>query len=243
MTRILNRLAGQPWLDIRNETAVSADVYIYGVIGDDWDGNGGAKEYVPKIRALKGKTIDLRINSPGGSVFDAAAIVSALAGHDAPVVAHIEGLAASAASWIALAAGSVRMSSMGRFMIHNASAFSWGDHRSMRNTADLLEGLTRDIANVYLKRSNGKTLQAIRDAMDAETWLNAADAKAWGFVDEVVESVKPAKNFLTAEIANALGFRNAPKTEPDAPVINQSPAKPTLYFKRRLELSKRLANP
>jgi len=237
--------SNQPWFEVKNVSESSADLYLYDVIGEDWNGNGGAKDWVAKIKALTGKHINLHINSPGGSVFDASAIVMALGTHNGGVTAHIDGLAASAASWVALAADKVLMSDTGRFMMHNASAMSWGDSRVMRKTADLLDSLNATIAEAYKKRAKGKKDEDIRNAMDAETWLSAAEAQAWGFVDEVVTGIK-ATNCANAEIAAALGFKNAPQeifNQPAHPApAAHSPVKPAAWYRKRQELNKRLVN-
>lgn len=239
------------WFDVKNETDASADIYVYDVIGEDWNGNGGAKDYLNRIKAVSGKHINLHINSPGGSVFDASAIVMALAAHKGGVTAHIDGLAASAASWLALAADKILMADTGMWMMHNASAYAWGEAKEMRKTADLLDAISGQIADSYKKRSKKKD-EDIHNAMDSETWLTAEQAKQWGFVDEVVSGIK-ATNCATPEIAAAFGFKNAPtnifKTEPEtapattpAPASNHSPVKPASWYQRRTELNKRLAN-
>ena len=120
-----------------NAAKDEATVYIYDAIGS-WFGID-PKDFVPAFNAISAKTIHLRINSPGGSVFDAEAMRTAIVDHPAHVIAHIDGLAASAATTIALAADEVEMSSGSMFMIHNAWSCAIGNARDMRAEAHLLD--------------------------------------------------------------------------------------------------------
>src|SRR5690606_23555112 len=105
-----------------NAAGDTATVWLYDVIGADAWGGISASQFVQDVARIQAPVIHLRINSPGGDVFDARAMVTALREHPARIVAHIDGLAASAASYIALAADDVQMSDGAFLMIHNA----WG---------------------------------------------------------------------------------------------------------------------
>ena len=190
-----------------------ATIYVYDAIGG-WYGGVDAQQFVKDLGSLKAKTIHLRINSPGGDVFDARAMVTAVREHSAKVVAHIDGVAASAASYLALAADEVRMSDGAFFMIHNAWGVSVGNKADMREMADLLDKVDASIVAEY-QRKTGKTADEIAAWMDAETWFTAAEAKAAGFVDEVVSDGQKAK----ASAFNLAAYAKAPKalTEPPAP--------------------------
>ncbi len=159
-----------------------ATIYIYDVI-DAWFGVS-AERFAKELAALKGKTVNLRINSPGGDVFEARAIVAAMAAFGGKIVAHVDGVAASAASFIAVNASEVRMIAGSFLMIHNAWTYTYGDKGELRTTADLLEKVDGTIAADYMRKT-GKALDAVAAMMDAETWLTADEAKAEGFADAV----------------------------------------------------------
>ena len=121
-----------------SNAAGTASIYIYDIISADY--GVGAKDVIAALDACTGvKTVNMHIHSPGGDVFESRAIIAAIDRFDGQVVAHIDGLAASAATSIALAADEVVMAESALFMIHNASGMVWGDKTAMRDTADLLE--------------------------------------------------------------------------------------------------------
>jgi ATP-dependent protease ClpP protease subunit len=163
----------------------TADVYIYDVIDSWWGVN--ASEFVKELAALDVETINLYVNSPGGSVFDGTAIMNAIRRHKAHVVATVDGLAASAASFIIQAADEVVMGFGSEMMIHDASGICWGNAGDMRETADILDQLSQTIANVYAERAGG-TADEWRAAMHSETWYTADEAVAAGLADRVQTS-------------------------------------------------------
>lgn len=188
-----------------------ATIYVYDVIDADW--GVGAQEVILAINAAKdAKVLNIRINSPGGDVFEGRAIMEAIKRFDGKTVAHIDSLAASAATSIALAADEVVMSDGALFMIHNASGMVWGDKNDMRQTADLLEKVEGSIVNDYTTKT-GMEQAAIVDMMNAETWMTADEALANKFVDRVVKTGK-AKNAWNLSV-----FDKAPKVD-DTPAPN-----------------------
>jgi ATP-dependent Clp endopeptidase proteolytic subunit ClpP len=170
------------WYSIQNKADESADVMIYDVIG--W--GVSADQFCRDLRAINAKTINVHMNTPGGSVFDGMAIYNSLKAHPANVVCHVEGLAASIGSVIALAGDEVRMGEGTFFMIHNPSSLAIGDADEMRRQADMLDKVSTSIAGIYVEKT-GMTLDAAKAAMDAETWYTAEEAKAAGFADEIDE--------------------------------------------------------
>jgi ATP-dependent Clp protease protease subunit len=113
-------------------------------------------KFADDLKALGNvKTIDLRINSEGGSVFDGKAMYTQLVEHKAKVITHIDGLAASAASFIAMAGDEIEIAEGGFVMIHNAWLFAMGDARELRRTADLLDTVNGTIIDVYVARTKG----------------------------------------------------------------------------------------
>lgn len=176
--------AGADWCEFRNVEATdeSAEILIYdaiGLFGTD------PKRFVEQLRELRGRNLHLRLNSPGGSVFDGAAIYNALRQHEGFVQVDIDGLAASMAGIIAMAGHRVRMNQNAFFMAHNASGCVLGDYRAMRHEADLLEKINRSLAKTLSIRS-GKDHAEIIAMMDRETWFDADEAKAIGFADEIL---------------------------------------------------------
>lgn len=174
--------------------AERVDIDIYGDIGDDpWgdEASVSAKQFLDLVRNSKGKAIDLHVNSGGGSVFDAFAMMTALAAHDGKVTAHVDGIAASAASFLLAAADEVRMSSTAFIMIHNASTVAWGNATAIRETADWLDTIDRQLAGIYAKRGNRDASEFL-SAMAETTWFTADEAAEWGLVDAIDEAVAAA---------------------------------------------------
>lgn len=180
---------------LTNATDESVDIDIYGDIGEDVFGESdtsvGAKAFLDMLRDAKGKAIDLHVNSGGGSVFDVFAMMTALANHDGKVTAHVDGVAASAASFLLAAADEVRMSSAAFIMIHDASTVAWGNSSQIRETAEWLDMIDGQLASIYAKRGT-KTEAEYRKAMDETTWFNAEQAVEWGLADYVDEAVAAA---------------------------------------------------
>ena len=179
---------------LTSNDAESVHIDIYGDIGEDvWSDEAsiGAKAFLEMVRDAKGKAIELHVNSGGGSVFDAFAMMTALAQHDGKVTAHVDGIAASAASFLLAAADEVRMSSAGFIMIHDASTVAWGNAEAIRETADWLDTVDGMLASIYAKRGT-KSEAEFREAMDETTWFTAEEAVEWGLVDYIDEAVAAA---------------------------------------------------
>ena len=129
--------------------------------------------------------IEILINSTGGDVWSGSEIYTALKEHTGHVTIKIVGIAASAASFIACAGDTVKMSPTGQFMIHNAAFVSFGDHQEMTKSAEVLQVTDESIRNAYKLKAQLADEDLI-DMMNKETWLNAKQAKEYGFVDEVM---------------------------------------------------------
>lgn len=184
----------------------AAEIFIYGIIGTDWFGDGvSAKQFKDDLRGLGAvKTIDLHINSDGGSVFEAQTMYSLLVDHKATVTAHVDGLAASAASFLAMAADDIVIAEGGFIMIHAAWSGIAGNAAALRKEADLLDAVTGAITNIYVART-GATEAAVKQWMDAETWFSGAEAVANGFADRMV-----ANKRVAAAVSDPTKFRNLP---------------------------------
>ena len=156
-------------------------VYIYDEIS--WMGVD-AQAFVKDFNKIESKVINLRVNSPGGSVFDGTTIFNAVKQHPANTIAHIDGLAASIASVIVMAADEVVMAENAFLMIHEPWSMVVGGSEDMRKEADLLDKVKNTIAKTYMDKS-GKDEKEIFDMMAEETWLTAQEAYDEGFADSV----------------------------------------------------------
>lgn len=189
---------------VRN-AADEATIYIYDVI-DPWWGIS-AKSIMDQLAQVADvPTLHVRINSPGGDVFEGRAIVEAIKRFAGKTIAHIDSLAASAATSIAIAADEVEIAQGAFFMVHNASGFVWGDKTDMRNTADLLEKIEATIVVDYAAKT-GKESTEIVAWMDAETWFTADEAIANGFADRLAATADPK----ASNTWNLAAYHNAPK--------------------------------
>lgn len=191
-----------------------AEVFLYDAIVSDeleaeWFGGVAPEPFVAALREIKAGTIHLRINSPGGSVFAARAMEQALRDHPAKVIAHIDGLAASAATFIAMGADEVVMNKGALFMIHKAWTGCWGNSDDLRTEADLLDKIDGTLIQTYADRT-GQSAEQIGEWMAAETWFTAQEAMDAGFADSIAQEEPKAKAAW-----NLSAYARAP--QPDAP--------------------------
>ncbi|MFA5898158.1 MAG: head maturation protease, ClpP-related [Hyphomicrobium sp.] len=187
----------------------SADVHIYDEIGERWYGGGvGARSFAEQIDALDVHQINLHINSPGGAAWDGITIMNALRRHKARVEVTVDGLAASAASVIAMAGDRVVMNRGAQMMIHDASGGAWGPAETMTETAEILNKLSDSIADIYAARG-GKDRAHWRELMKAESWYTAEEAVTAGLADEWADaptaenSVDPRTFYNLSMVASA----------------------------------------
>ena len=218
-------------------------LYIYdAIVSDDYWGGVSAQTLVPQIRAITGGTLHLRINSPGGDVFAAQAIVAAIRDTGAKVIAHIDGFAASAATVIATAADEIEISDGALYMIHCAWSIAYGNASDMRETADLLDKVDGVIAAQYAKRS-GKTPEDMKALMDAETWFTAQEAVDAGLVDRVAEDAPEASaQWDLSAYQKAPAAYKSPKPPPEPKPEPVEPAGITNEHRERQQQRMRLLN-
>lgn len=198
---IFNRKGKSPGYQIQNKDEAT-EVYIYDEIGSpgSWWGVD-PEQFAKDLVAIDGDVV-IRINSPGGSVWGGMSMYNTIKdfkGGSTTVI--IDGLAASAASYIALAGDRVQINQGAMIMIHEAWACMCGNAGDLRKEADLLDKIDEQIAGFYA-RQTGKDLEEIQDAMTEETWFTADEALEWGLVDEVLEKEKPAENLFDLSVFN-----------------------------------------
>lgn len=187
-----------------------ATIYLYDVIvSDSFWGGVSALDFAKELANIKAPTINLRINSPGGDVFAGRAMESAIRDHQSNIVSHIDGQAASAASYVALAASTVKMSDGAFIMIHKAWSVALGNSEDMLSMAGLLEKVDETLVSTYAERTGNDESQ-IRDWMSAETWFTAQEAVDNGFADEIVKSKIKAGNSWDLS-----AYAKAPRIEQD----------------------------
>lgn len=198
------------------DTSAEATIYLYDVIvADEWEAEyWGGVAPVGFMKALEeaslvADTIHIRINCPGGDVFAARVMESAVRRCPKNVVAHIDGYAASAASYLALACDSVDIAQGGFFMIHKAWTMGWGNSDDFTATATMLSKIDASLVDTYVAET-GQSAETIQAMMAAETWISSKEAIELGFADTIMEDApKAAANWNLTAYANA----PAPKAE------------------------------
>ena len=195
-TALRNSATKQAWYEIRAQEQ-QAEIFIFDEIGVF---GVSAQSFVQELKGLQGKSLKVRVNSPGGDVFDGLAIHSALVQHDAPVETVVDGLAASAAAIVTMAGKTVTMAENAFLMIHDAWGMVLGNAREMREFADLLDKVSGQVAQLFAKKT-GLEFDDVRGLMEKETWMSAAEAVDKGFADGVMEDGQSASNQNRAKLA------------------------------------------
>ena len=166
-----------------------ADVFVYDEIGL-WGIT--AKDFADELKSQGDvSTINLHVNSPGGSVGDGMAIYNLLIQHSAEVITYIDGLALSMGSIVALAGDEINMPSNALFMIHEPWSVTAGNSEELRKEADILDKFGEALTNVYIQKT-GMEASDIKQLMQDETWMTAEEAQAWGFIDNITDELKAA---------------------------------------------------
>lgn len=207
-------------IQMKNATA---EVLLYEDIGG-WFGIT-ADMFIREVKALKDvSTINLRINSNGGNVFDGLAIYNYLKSHKARIEVDIDGLAASIASIIAMAGDEVRIADNAWMMIHDPWIVVGGTADELRNTADTMDGIRESLLDTYMVRATADK-KTISDMMTAETWINATDAVKYGLANTTTQGMKVAASVRKE------WFKNAPQALTEKTV----PAHKPEYLQRRAQ--------
>ncbi len=192
-------------------SAKKARLEIYDQIGPDWAGMISA-QHVSRALSDAGDVTDIevRINSPGGSLFEGLAIYNILKSHPAQVRVKVDGVAASSASAIAMAGDVVEVPKNALMMIHDPSVYVQGNKEELLKSVELLDKATSSCVETYLAKNNKKNADEIRQMMADETWMTGDEAVAAGFADTVLPELKVSggATALAADLNNR--FRRAP---------------------------------
>jgi ATP-dependent Clp protease, protease subunit len=244
LTRLLieNRGVSFEGRGLRIEAKAGSEptIYIYDVIvandaeAEFW-GGVSAESFVKEVRALEAKTIHVRINSPGGDVFAARAMQAALRDSGAKIVAHVDGIAASAASFIAVQADETIMGEGSMLMLHKSWAMQIGNADDMRQTADILDKNDLLMAQTYA-RASGLSEAEVMGLLAAETWMTPDESMAHGFADSIdlgtkvenhwkLDALRREKDATSQGATAAVGFHTPdPAGSTPAPAtINEAP--------------------
>jgi ATP-dependent protease ClpP protease subunit len=215
---------------------------------DSWGGDWGvsAKEFTEALDSLPPGTNEIRLhlNTPGGEVFEAVSMLNALRRHDARVVAVVDGLAASAGSFLAAGADETLMGRNSQLMIHDAWGLCVGNAQDMRDLGSRLDQLSDNIADIYASKAGGSTMQW-RTAMLAETWYSADEAVKAGLADGVEGEAKAdPENAFDLSVFKHAGRNEAPEplmpaVEAVAPAAPEAPASISAFQQRRHRMNVR----
>lgn len=213
----------RPWR-IVNASPSLAEVFIYDDIGQDAWGDGiSAADFASELGAVTAPVINVRLNSQGGQVFEGIAMFEAIKRHPARCIGWVDGIAASAASFIAMACDVLVMAKAGRLMIHDAGVggiYIAGNARAVREAvaeveafADLLDSLSDTIAQIYVDKAGG-TVEGWRAEMSTDRWYTAAEAVAAGLADSI--DTLPAEPTASAPLIPRAAATAVPESAPTA---------------------------
>lgn len=191
-----------PRFGVQAKDGDTADLYIYDQIGSDWWSEGiTAKAVADALVQAKGaKTLNVFINSPGGDVFEGVTIYNEIRRFDGTKVVHIDGIAASAASMIAMAGDEIAIAHNATIMIHEPWGIAIGNADEMRDTAALLDKISDDSVLESYART-GQSKEQLKEWMKAETWMNAGESVERRFADRIVGPKKKDEGDAAARAA------------------------------------------
>jgi ATP-dependent Clp endopeptidase proteolytic subunit ClpP len=199
------------------------EIRLYDVIDSFW---GISAKQIAQDLAAAGdvKTITVRINSPGGSVWDGLAIYNQLKSHAAKKRVIVDGLAASMASIVAMCGDEIEMPANAFMMIHNPADIVAGDADDMRKTAELLDQVKAQLAGIYAARC-GQSVEAVAKLMDDETWMSGVDCFDGGFCTKVVDALSTAAMYDKQKLSAYKKIPGCGVPNPQSPVSLSPPAK------------------
>lgn len=207
------------FFEIKNISENTGEIKIYGVISKyAWEeyGEVSSTAFSKELTNLKNvSTIHLRVNSPGGDVFEATTIFNLVKtfakDNNIEIIGHIDGLAASAASFLILCANKIKMGIGSLFMIHNPLTSVYGNVEKLKKNIELLDKVKEAILDIYCTKSS-LTREEISNKMNIESWFSAKEAKEYGFIDEIVENDNSLENIKN--IAGEICIQNFMNQEP-----------------------------
>ncbi len=211
------------WFKITNASAADspAEIRIYDRIGKDYWSDSGveAKAFAEQLQAIPtSQLINLRVNSPGGNVFEGLAIYNVLKARGSKITCYVDGVAASIASVIALAADTVIIPENGLFMIHDPSGYCEGTAEDMEKAIQMLKACKDSIVSVYANET-GQSEEVIREKMTAQTWFTGAEAVDFGFATKLTDKVDIAASLKTFDLSE---FKNVPKFDNQTTASNST---------------------
>lgn len=208
LNKLLALNKGRGFFRAEKQSDDQSTLYLYDVIvSDPFWGGVDAETFVKTLNSIKEPVIHLRINSPGGDVFAAQAMAMAVREHPSKIIAHVDGYAASAATFPVISADESYINKSGMFMIHNAWTIAMGNAEDLIEQAGLLERIDNILAADYAVKA-GKTIDEVRAWMAAETYFFGQEAVDAGFVNAV--SADAVKNKLHWDLS---AYANPPETE------------------------------
>ena len=220
----------RPWYRFKNLASDEAELFLYDEIGG-W--GTLAEDFISELKAVTSPKLRVRVSSPGGSVFEGVALANALRAHPADVTVQVDGIAASIASVIAMAADRVVVQPQAMIMIHDAAGVCLGNAQDMQDMAALLDKISDNIADAYSAKAGG-TRDEWRTRMRAESWFTAEEAVEAGLADEVMPARKQPSEPDEAEPEMrrfdlaAYGYQGPRRDEPKAEA--EQPESVTLTF-------------
>lgn len=181
-------------IEFKNADTGAPEILLYEAIGFDWFSGEGmtAKAFNEQLSKIDSPSIKVRINSPGGDVFDGIAMYNMLAQHPSKIDVVVEGIAASAATIVAMAGDTVSIHESAQIMIHDAWTMVVGNQQDMLEMADLLGKIDGQIADLYAARS-GKPASDFRDVMNSDTYLTGKESVDLGIADTLIETKRKEK--------------------------------------------------
>ncbi len=214
--RIFNLVGGEPRFEVKNHASGRAQVYLYDEIS--WFGVT-AVDFVAELSELGGQDFDLHVSSPGGDVFEGLAMLTSLRASPGQVTAYVDGVAASAASFILMGADEVVMNRNTELMIHDAWGMCLGNASDMRDMAGRLDKVSDNIADVYVSKA-GKDVGYWRDQMKAEAWFTPAEALDVGLIDRVAGEAPESSGAVAYDLTR-FGNRKRPETNQVPAVVEE----------------------
>jgi ATP-dependent protease ClpP protease subunit len=178
----------------------TSELYLYDVIGPDFGGIS-AEDVVAQLRQAKGSALEVHICSEGGDVFEAKAVYNAIVQFKGPKTCLVDGLAASAASWVMCAGDRVMAAPNSTFMTHGVQTIVAGDSANLRQMADQMDVESKSIAGIYARKT-GKPEAEMLDLLREERWFDCAKAQALGLIDGIYEIPKPVASTTANKLKN-----------------------------------------